>query len=207
MQDPGGACNGPGYLDCWNTYWDWTKTDDFKTHMRRSSTPTDFLDDNYLSTDLRVPVTLLQTNACSPLATQRDARQHLGQFLVGGYKDLPSVGEITVYNPFNGAPQQVSNAGRRARLHAAAVADQPVVDGALSAQQLGRRASTRALGRGAHELFEDPIEQMLWPDKREKDAVMGDLGVRRDRPYDRGKLAARCRTDICRTRWSRRRDR
>jgi hypothetical protein len=29
----------------------------------------DFLQDNFLSTDLRVPVTLLQTNACSPLAT------------------------------------------------------------------------------------------------------------------------------------------
>ena len=29
----------------------------------------DFLDGNYLSTELRVPVTLLQTNACSPLAT------------------------------------------------------------------------------------------------------------------------------------------
>ena len=28
-----------------------------------------FLDDNFLSTDLRVPVTLLETNACSPLAT------------------------------------------------------------------------------------------------------------------------------------------
>src|SRR6185295_12955818 len=30
---------------------------------------TDFLDDNYLSNEVRVPVTLLQTNACSPLAT------------------------------------------------------------------------------------------------------------------------------------------
>ena len=29
----------------------------------------DFLTDNYLSTERRIPVTLLQTNACSPLAT------------------------------------------------------------------------------------------------------------------------------------------
>jgi hypothetical protein len=29
----------------------------------------DFLVDNYLSTERRIPVTLLQTNACSPLAT------------------------------------------------------------------------------------------------------------------------------------------
>ncbi|MBV9157429.1 MAG: hypothetical protein JO097_14285, partial [Acidobacteriaceae bacterium] len=31
--DPNG-CSGPGYLDCWNRYWEWTKTDDFKTKMR-----------------------------------------------------------------------------------------------------------------------------------------------------------------------------
>ena len=29
----------------------------------------DFLTDNYLSTERRIPVTLLQTNTCSPLAT------------------------------------------------------------------------------------------------------------------------------------------
>ena len=27
-------CNGPGYLRCWNSYWAWTKTDDFKQQMR-----------------------------------------------------------------------------------------------------------------------------------------------------------------------------
>jgi hypothetical protein len=38
--DPGG-CAGPGYLDCWNRYWNWTKTDDFKHQMRAIvTTPT-----------------------------------------------------------------------------------------------------------------------------------------------------------------------
>ena len=31
--DPGG-CSGAGYLVCWNKYWTWTKTDDFKKKMR-----------------------------------------------------------------------------------------------------------------------------------------------------------------------------
>ena len=57
------------YLDCWNHYWAWTKTDDYKNKMREIVLKDDFLMDNYLSTELRVPVTLLQTNACSPLAT------------------------------------------------------------------------------------------------------------------------------------------
>ena len=59
----------------------------------RSSCADDFLDDNYLSTDLRVPVTLLQTNACSPLATNAIARQHLGQLLLRSpTRTCPSVG-------------------------------------------------------------------------------------------------------------------
>ena len=31
--DPGG-CSGKDYMDCWNKYWAWTKTDDFKSKMR-----------------------------------------------------------------------------------------------------------------------------------------------------------------------------
>jgi hypothetical protein len=63
------GCVGPNYLNCWNEYWKWTKTDEFKQQIKQIVMKDDFLKDNYLSTDLRVPVTLLETNACSPLAT------------------------------------------------------------------------------------------------------------------------------------------
>ena len=53
----------------WDQYWAWTKTDDFKKKMTEMVLADDFLTDNYLSTERRIPVTLLQTNACSPLAT------------------------------------------------------------------------------------------------------------------------------------------
>src|SRR4029078_1462559 len=66
--DPNG-CAGPEYLTCWNAYWAWTKTDDFKQKMQVIVHAHDFLDGNFLSPEFRVPVTLLQTNACSPLAT------------------------------------------------------------------------------------------------------------------------------------------
>src|SRR6266446_9821375 len=62
-------CIGPDYLNCWNRYWEWTQTDEFRQKMRQIVNAGDFLDNNYLSNDMRVPVTLLQTNACSPLAT------------------------------------------------------------------------------------------------------------------------------------------
>ena len=66
--DPGG-CAGANYMDCWKRYWDWTKTDEYKQQMRKLVLADDFIESNYLSNDLRIPVTLLETNACSPLAT------------------------------------------------------------------------------------------------------------------------------------------
>ena len=41
--DPDG-CAGPDYLDCWNRYWAWTKTDEFKSKMREIVLAPDFLD-------------------------------------------------------------------------------------------------------------------------------------------------------------------
>ena len=51
-------CNGKGYLGCWDRYWAWTKTDDFKAPMRKMALADDFLNGNFLSTELRVPSTL-----------------------------------------------------------------------------------------------------------------------------------------------------
>ena len=109
----------------------------------------DFLDDNYLSAEFRVPVTLLQTNACSPLATNAIGGNIWDNFSSQSYKDLPSVGEITWYHPYTGEPQHLHDAGRRARLHAAAVARQPVVDGAVPAEQQRRALRVEPVGRGA----------------------------------------------------------
>src|SRR5215471_3700768 len=89
--DPGG-CSGKDYLNCWNKYWAWTKTDDFKTKMRAIVLKPDFLDDNCLSAEHRVPLTLLQTNACSPLATNAIRDNIWDNFSSQTYKKLPSVG-------------------------------------------------------------------------------------------------------------------
>ncbi len=104
--DPGG-CAGAQYLDCFNRYWSWTKTDDFKKKVGAIVTAEDFLDGNFLSTDLRVPVTLLETNACSPLATNALADNVWDNFSSRSYKELPSVGTITVHHPITpGLPGQ-----------------------------------------------------------------------------------------------------
>jgi hypothetical protein len=73
--------------------------------MRLIVLAADFLDDNYLSNEARVPVTLLQTNACSPLATNAIGGNIWDNFSSQSYKDLPSVGDITWYHPYTGEAQ------------------------------------------------------------------------------------------------------
>jgi hypothetical protein len=96
-------CNGKDYMRCWNRYWTWTKTAAFKTAMKAIVLSVDFLDDNYLSSEFRVPVSLLQTNACSPLATNAIEGNIWDNFSSASYKQLPSAGSIEVRHPFTGA--------------------------------------------------------------------------------------------------------
>jgi hypothetical protein len=96
------GCSGPDYLKCFARYWKVTQTDEFKAKMREIVSAPDFLENNFLSTDARIPVTLLRTNACSPLATNAIRGNIWDNFSSSTYKDLPSVGAITVQDPFTG---------------------------------------------------------------------------------------------------------
>jgi hypothetical protein len=171
--DPGG-CAGANYLECWNRYWAWTKTDEFKQKMRRIVLAPDFLEDNYLSTDLRVPVTLLETNACSPLATNALGGNIWDNFSSKSYKDLPSVGTVTVYDPFTGEPRPYQMpAGGRGYTRPPSLISLWSTAPFLLNNSVGKfdpSPSVEARMRS----FQDSIEKMLWPERREKDPVLGD---------------------------------
>lgn len=94
--------NGPHYRECWDRYWGWAQSDAFKEKMRRIVAHLDFLDDNFLSTERRVPVDVLGTNACSPLATNALKGDIWDNFSSTSYKQLPPVGELTVHHPVSG---------------------------------------------------------------------------------------------------------
>jgi hypothetical protein len=171
--DPGG-CAGPGYLDCWNEYWRWTKTADFKKKMTDIVMADDFLDGNYLSTDLRVPVTLLETNACSPLATNALRGDIWDNFSSQSYKELPSVGKIKVHHPVTGREYEYEMpAGGRGYTRPPSL---------ISAWSTAPFFLNNVLGKfdpspsveARMGSFQDSIEQLLWPEKREKDPVLGD---------------------------------
>ena len=123
---------------------------------------------------MRVPVTLLQTNACTPLATNAIAGNIWDNFSSASYKDLPSVGAITVYNPFTGAPQQYQMpAGGRGYTRVPSLISLWSTAPFLLNNSVGTfNPSPSVEARMAS--FNDSITKMLWPEKREKDAVLGD---------------------------------
>ncbi len=169
-----GACIGPNYLQCWNRYWAWSHTDEFRAKMRQIVQTPDFLEGNYLSNDARIPVTLLQTNACSPLATNAIAGNIWDNFSSASYKSLPSVGTITVYDPFTGKPLSYKMpAGGRGYTRVPSLISLWATAPYLLNNSVGKfDPSPSVQSRMAS--FQDAITQMLWPDKRAKDAVLGD---------------------------------
>ena len=172
--DEGHGCNGKDYLNCWNKYWEWTKTDDFKAKMREIVLADDFLKDNYLSTELRVPVTLLQTNACSPLATNAIGGNIWDNFSSQSYKDLPSVGTITWYDPLTGEPRQYQMpAGGRGYTRPPSLISLWSTAPYLLNNSVGEFHVSPSVDERMKS-FQNSIEQMLWPEKRDKDLILGD---------------------------------
>lgn len=172
--DQGQGCAGKNYLGCWNKYWEWTKTDGFKKKMIEMVKEPDFLDHNYLSSELRVPVTLLQTNACSPLATNALGGNIWDNFSSQSYKELPSVGTITWYHPYTGEARtyQMPAGGRGYTRPPSLISIWSTAPFLLN-NSVGQFDGDPSV-KGRLASFQNSIEQMLWPDKRDKDELLGD---------------------------------
>ncbi|MDP9131241.1 MAG: hypothetical protein M3N35_12735 [Candidatus Binatota bacterium] len=158
----------------WDQYWAWSKTDDFKKKMTEKVLADDFLTDNYLSTERRIPVTLLQTNACSPLATNALGGNIWDNFSSQSYKDLPSVGKLTVHNPIDGSPWEYEMpAGGRGYTRVPSLIGLWSTAPFLLNNSVGKFNSSPSV-EGRMSSFNDSIEKMLWPEKRDKDPILGD---------------------------------
>jgi hypothetical protein len=175
-------CAGKGYLDCWNRYWTLTKTEEFKAKMREIVLKPDFLEDNYLSTDARIPLTLLRTNACSPLATNALENNIWDNFSSRSYKDLPSVGSITVADPYTGKESQFQMpAGGRGYTRVPSLISVWSTTPLLLNNSVGHFESSPSVEARMNS-FNDAIEQLLWPESRAKDPRIGGAGPSRNEP-------------------------
>ena len=134
--------------------------------MREIVLTPDFLKDNFLSTDARIPVTLLRTNACSPLATNAIRGNIWDNFSSSTYKDLPSVGAITVQDPFTGERWQYPMPGggvgytRVPSLVSSWSAAPFLINKRVGPFDENPSVESRMKS------FRASIEQLLWPEKR-----------------------------------------
>lgn len=160
------GCVGPGYLNCWNQYWSWTKTDEFREQMKEIVLKEDFLHDNFLSTDLRIPVTLLETNICASLATNALEGDTWDNFSSTSYKKLPSVGSTTVHHPLTRKPQAYPMpGGGRGYIRPASLASLWSTAPFLLNNTLGKFYPSGSV-EDRMKSFDSGIEQLLWPEKR-----------------------------------------
>ena len=97
------ACRKDQIIENSAGYFEW---------MRKEVMKPDFLTDNFLSTERRIPVTELGTNACSPLATNGLRGDIWDNFTSTTYKELPAVGKFTVHNPKTGEPWEYEMPGQ-----------------------------------------------------------------------------------------------
>jgi hypothetical protein len=166
-------CMGKNYLGCFKRYWKWTQSDEYKAQMREIVQAPDFLENNFLSTDARIPVTLLRTNVCSPLATNAIRDNIWDNFSSTTYKQLPSVGTVTVHDPYTGepVPYEMPDGGRGYTRVPSLISLWSTAPFLLN-NSAGPFDSSPSVDARV-KVFEASIEQILWPEKREKDPLLG----------------------------------
>lgn len=170
-------CNGTDYLGCWDKYWAWTKTDAFATPMREMALADDFLKDNFLSNELRVPSTLMQTNVCSPIATNAIAGNIWDNFSSQSYKDLPSVGTVKLRHPLSGAEFNFTlPGGGRGFTRPASLVSLWSTAPFLQNNSVGPFDPSPSV-EARMRVFNASIEQMLWPERRQVDPLFTRLGI------------------------------
>lgn len=134
--------------------------------FEQSVTAGDFLDGNFLSSEARVPITEVKTNATRASATNALAGHVWDNFSSQTYKELPAVGAIDVWDPISRTDSKwtVPSPGR-------GYYRPPSLVSVWSAAPF---LHNNAVGKHVHgisveermDAFNDGIEKMLWPEKR-----------------------------------------
>lgn len=142
--------------------------------MRNEVQKPDFLEGNFLSTDERIPVSETGTNACSPLASNAIRDNIWDNFSSETYKNLPAVGSVTVYNPVDGTPSTFNMpAGGRGYTRPPSLISAWATAPFLLNNSVGEFDPDPSVASRMR-VFNDAIEQMLWPEKRKRDPEIGD---------------------------------
>ncbi|NLS00496.1 hypothetical protein HGP17_27015 [Rhizobium sp. P38BS-XIX] len=176
---------------------DFTKSDNYREYVKQidalAGHPTgeqdDFLRNNFLSTDIRVPITLVGTNSARAVGTNAMRGQVWDNFSSETYKSLPAVGDVHFFNPFSGKPVDkwgnndtyAPPAGGPGYYRPASLISLWATAPFLHNNTLGEYTGDPSI-KGRLTAFDDAIDKVLWSAKRETSAfrLSGDL---------RGKMA------------------
>lgn len=140
-----------------------------KQWYRESVLSSDFLDHNFLSDDKRKRVTLIGTNAARALATNAKQGHVWEQFSSKTYKELPSPGKLTLENPFD-EDQPIEfdiPAGGTGYYRTPSLISLWSSAPLLHNNLLGKYTGDPSVA-GRMEAFDDAIEKLLWPSKRDR---------------------------------------
>lgn len=179
----------PMDFDSWPAF---TKTQAYSEYVRQiallAQQPTDqgdpFIKDNFLSNEIRIPITLVGTNSGRAVATNAMRGQMWDNFSSETYKNLPPVGEVRFFNPFSGKPSdRWGNNDSYAPPGNGPGYYRPA--SLISLWATGPYLHNNTLGEYTHDpsiqgrlrAFDDGIDKILWPDKRKSSPVRlpGDL--------------------------------
>src|SRR4029450_1075810 len=114
------------------------------------------------------------TNACSPLATNALAGNIWDNFSSQTYQTLPSVGKMTLHNPIDGTTfdYELPGGGRGYTRPPSLISLWSTAPYLLN-NSVGEFHVSPSVDERMKS-FQNSIEQMLWPEKRDKDLILGD---------------------------------
>lgn len=147
---------------------------------------------NFLSTDYRIPINVVNTNAGRALATNAVAGHIWEDFASLDYKKMPSVGPIDYFNPYAGAKGENDQFTPRHR----AAPDVPPGGGGVGFYRVPTLVSiwntapllhNNSLGTfnndpsidGRLDAFDDAICKLLWPERRLQSSSYNDATAAR----------------------------
>jgi len=134
--------------------------------FRKEVLKADFRDNNFFSDEKRYPVTLIQTNIARACATNAKRGHVWDAFSSETYKELPSVGDVEVWNPYTDQTEKFTVPGGGPGYYRTP----SLVSVWTSAPLLHNNALGLFNGdpsvKGRMEAFSDAITKLLWPGKR-----------------------------------------
>ena len=129
----------------------------------------DFLENNFLSNEQRIPVSEVKTNSARAFGTNAKRGHVWDNFSSETYKELPAVGDLEFYNPFNEA-QPIKFSPTKKKVGAGYYRVPSLVSIWTSAPFFHNNALGTYNGdpsvAGRLQAFHDAAEKLLWPEKR-----------------------------------------